>query len=163
MSHDPKKPAAPEAKKEPTVTELVAQALKEALPLAVVAAMQAQQGSTAANAQALQEAKLRSAERCFDCGQVKTACGGEHMKMVVYPRNEEYGPWFPGIRLNGVVYLSNNATHEITVPKVNDFGYQLATWEKNERELKTGRKGHHNSGSVGPGHHNFSPANQGWR
>ena len=60
----------------------------------------------------------RENDKCSECQQLKSACQGEHMKMVCYPtRYTKTGDYFRGCGLNGVWYLPNNENHFITIPK----------------------------------------------
>lgn len=90
--------------------------------------------------------------RCGTCGQDQRACKvNGHEKMVVYPaRYPEFAEWFMGVYINGVRYLSDNASHLVTVPKdaVAGIKTHIQVWEDNERTTKLGKKRRHNTGSV---------------
>ena len=83
--------------------------------------------------------------------------------MVVFPKDENYALWFQGVRINGVLYLSNGPGHAVTVPADAAIEATIANWENNERVLEHGRKRQHNSGQFGPGVSNINPATQAWR
>ena len=118
------------------------------------------QARSEADIKASIEAKLQ----CRDCGQSRAACKGKHKQVVIYPRNEEFGRFFKGIRINGILYRSANGGQPVTVPKNSDVEHMLAAWERQENILITGRKASHNSGSIGKaGSNGFIPATGGWR
>ncbi len=127
--------------------ELVRALITEMFPAMVAA-------SAAANPTPVQaQAAVRKRQRCQDCGQDKlSGCKGEHVMMVVYPTKDpaQNGKWWPGCKVNGVRYLSNDTSHQVLVPAncEGDFKYQIALYEKNETELARGRAKHHNSGNV---------------
>jgi hypothetical protein len=100
---------------------------------------------------------------CPKCKQAVRGCKSEHAEMIVFPSNPRHGKAFRGCILNGVVYLSTNGTHRITVPKRNDFAYQIQEFEHNEDEMLNGRVVEHGSGSIGPRGAGFQPAQQAWR
>lgn len=122
---------------------------------------------------------------CPVCKQFVKACGGvakltgtqtqadkdkanlvNHVKMVVYPtRYPEFADWFRGRGLNGVWYLSNNASHAIWVPRAaaGDFQHAIETFETNERETRMGRTKLHNSGSVNSPKTVGELGTEGWR
>lgn len=88
---------------------------------------------------------------CTICRQPEKGCHKEHVDMVVFPtRYPEFGDFFRGVILNGVVYLSSDENQAIPVPK------DAATWiagtirnfEQNERETQHGRSKTHHSGHV---------------
>lgn len=108
--------------------------------------------------------------RCNVCGQDQRACAQrdpktgqyvldatkhyipEHVSMVVFPnRYPEFSKWFMGVTINGVRYLSNNGSHQVTVPAacVSGILSHIQVWEDNERELRIGKKVTHESGDVG--------------
>lgn len=71
--------------------------------------------------------------RCGECRQLLRACQGEHETLVVFPQRG--GKSFPGVRLNGVLYLSSNAGHGISVPKANDIRGIIQLWEESEDNM----------------------------
>lgn len=71
-----------------------------------------------------------------------------HVRMGVFPRNEENAEWFQGLRINGTLYLSNGQGHEIWVPRVNDFTSTLADFENGEKRTRTQRKFIRQDGGV---------------
>lgn len=136
----------------PATTTFTTEQLMEIQKVAIATAMaitSAQQPQAAAT-QNLPNQYV--AEECIECRQAATACKGKHVQMVVYPvKYQEFMPWFPGVKINGVMYCSNDASHEITVPacaqstivnSINDF-------EQNEKTILMGRDKVHNSGSIG--------------
>lgn len=124
--------------------------LKEVLPAVLVASKQAdrQADSDAMREDAIRN--MRGMEKCGECGQGVLACKGEHMMMVVFPKDEQNVPSFDGVRINGVVYRSNHGTHVIRVPASNDIAAILAAWENSEREMRNGKKVMRNSGNISP-------------
>lgn len=141
----------PEPTPELTIQEAVKQAISEALPIA-----------TALAAKALQDNQNKplagvapptyprdSSTRCSECGQYLKACKNEHRLACIYPDDEEAASFFPGVKINGVRYLSNGPGHLITVPKNSDVEYTMAAWVRNERDQRIGKKNLRNSGSIG--------------
>lgn len=47
----------------------------------------------------------------------KVGCGGEHVKMIVFPRSGPGARFFQGLWINGKKYASNGPNHWIIVPK----------------------------------------------
>ena len=101
--------------------------------------------------------------KCHECGQVKTGCEGKHVLMAVTPR--DFANYFPGVFINGVRYFSDHENQLIIVPASAESAILgiLAGYEKNEKELATGRKAVRHSGHVSPHGSSVSPANQAWR
>lgn len=109
-------------------------------------------------------AKVEAGSQCRDCGQVRRACKGKHRQVVVFPRNEDRARFFQGIIINGITYKSEHGGQPVIVPADADIEHMLATWEKQEDILITGRKAQHNSGSIGKaGTNGYVPAVGGWR
>ena len=156
MSNDQKRPPAQgEAeKKDTSLKEAVAEAIKEALPVATMAAVQVLKGPQKATP------TVSSLERCQLCGQMRIACKDEHEELVVGPQNPRKWKDWPGIWLNGVQYMSADGNHRVTVPKENEFRYMIRQWEDAEDNLREGRVIEHNSGNIGGrGASGFRPAN----
>lgn len=130
------------------VKTAVSETIKEAVPVAVMAAQSSQRQVDTQKELDLQKARLDSASRCGDCGQMSRACKGEHVQIAVFPRDDSYAEWFTGLWLNGVRYLSNDSNHLVTVPKENDFEHMLTLWAKSERELRQGRKRNASASAV---------------
>lgn len=102
------------------------------------------QGGTAGSTQ-------KRHEYCGVCNQVLSACKGEHVSMVVYPtRREEFGPWFPGYKLNGIRYLSDRQGHQVLVPKccAGEISNAIRLWEDTEANVRQGKTADHHSGSI---------------
>lgn len=140
--------------KEKTVAEQIQEAVSAALAIAIPQAVAAAvQIATAQSAQAPVYAAGPApvdTSRCPECKQYTRGCKGKHSKMVVFPKNDENGEWFPGLSINGVLYRSSHSNHHITVPEQNDLASGIYLWEQSERTLRHGRKASHNSGSIGP-------------
>ncbi len=101
--------------------------------------------------------------KCHECGQVKAGCEGKHVKMAVTPR--DFTDYFPGVFINGIRYFSDHEGQLVTVPASAESAILgiLQGYEKNEKELATGRKATRHSGHVSPNGSSVSPANQAWR
>lgn len=127
----------------------VRDAIKEALPAVAAVAVQTAQGLQQAPQPTQPQSLPRfRGEQCPECKQAVAACKSKHAKMVVFPKNPNYGKWFQGINLNGVKYLSHNGGHAITVPADNCFAYMIQQFESSELALQTERKFDHNSGML---------------
>jgi spore coat protein CotH len=85
------------------------------------------------------------------------ACKGKHRKTVIYPQNPNYANDFPGLKINGRVYRSNDIGHMITVPFDCNAEYMVAEWERSENELRMGKQKQHHSGTMGPGGNRINP------
>lgn len=158
-----------EAKTEAKQPEMDSSALKAAvkevaeqmLAPALAAVLSAQQPKPAAASRA-----PVNHEKCYECGQYRSACKGEHAEIVVYPlRYEETAEFFPGVYLNGVKYLSNDGGHKVVVPAEAAGGIlqTVQHYEQAEHEARVGRVKNHHSGSIGPSGSRFNPASQAWR
>lgn len=152
---------------EDKITRALTAALEKALPAMAAAAVQTQISAQDVR-QSAQISARSTGERCADCRQVLPAGvkQGEHahIKVAIFPHDRRHGKWFQGLMINGVRYLSNNASHLVTVPA--DIDLQLIrNWEDNEDSLKEGREATHDSGSLGPSGSNVHQANHtsGWR
>ena len=139
------------------IKKLIAEALKQGRAEGMAMAAMMQKGTQAPPPQYI------PGELCADCRQEKRHCKGEHVKMAVFPQERRLGKWFQGVKLNGVLYLSNHANHEITVPKHNDFASIISTWEENERVTAQGRVAEHDSGEVNARGGRTNRATGGWR
>jgi hypothetical protein len=100
---------------------------------------------------------------CPVCKLRVSACKGEHVAMAVYPENPRFGKQFQGLKINGVLFLSNSAQHRIQVPAKNNFLAQIQAWERNEDEMMNGRVAERDSGSIGRHGTGFQPATSAWR
>jgi hypothetical protein len=138
---------------------------EQMIPAAIAAAITATQGTRPA-AQAAPVQPNGSNPQCSECGQKRSACGGKHVQMVVFPtRFPQFADYFPGVILNGVKYLSNDDSHTVTVPAIaeSDVLNTVAGFERNEHEMANGRVAERHSGTVSPRGTSFSPANAAWR
>lgn len=101
--------------------------------------------------------------KCHECGQVRTGCEGKHVLMAVTPK--DFANYFPGVFINGVRYFSDHENQLVTVPASAESAILgiLQGYEKNEKELATGRKAQRHSGHVSPHGSSVSPANAAWR
>lgn len=135
---------------EDKIAEGIAKAMEKALPAMAQAAVQVQISAQDARSQSIAASRL-TGERCADCKQFLppgvTQGKHPHKRMVVFPRSRRNGKWFQGIFINGVRYLSNHASHHITVPEDLDETL-LANWEENEEVMKEGREATHDSGDI---------------
>lgn len=144
--------------------------MSEALP-ALVAAMRGTQGTSKSEGTDLAEAKIKRWQVCNDCRQKApkvVPCAAEgHTKMVVYPSNPRFGPWFPGCIINGVRYLSSNRREKILVPTacVSQIMKQIQDFEENEfATIMGGRTAEHNSGVINEvGESKQNTATSAWR
>lgn len=149
------KPAETDASK--AIREAISAAITEALPVATAMAAKVQAEANRPAPEAPPPGVF-SREKCAACQQYLVACKGKHKKMAVYPKNSRYGRWFQGVRINGVLYLSNNSSHQITVPADNNIEHLVEVWETNEEQVTQGRNVEHNSGGIGPNAGGFNPA-----
>lgn len=105
-------------------------------------------------------------EECPVCRQYVSACKGEHVSMVVYPvKYAEFMPYFPGIKINGVLYVSNTSSETVQVPKcaVSFINNAIHEFEQNEKTILTPRNKIHNSGSIGNRGKGAKAATSAWR
>lgn len=159
------------------VADAVAEALKVSIPAAAVGINQAnmQAQNTAREAQIRE--LMRKTKRCAVCGQPETACGGpfkkdalgldvveknedgsvkynhelNHEKAYVGPKDANLMKWNPGIRVNGILYKSDNYGQTLWIPKKSDILTQIAAWEQNEKELMQKRTAHGQGMTMMPG------------
>jgi hypothetical protein len=157
MSKDKdQKPAQDEApQKQPSLNEIVtaavSAALESALPLAVAVASKAMSDSRNAEHAASAAQRNPAASlggECPECRQRVGACKSKHRRAVVFPKDQFFADLFPGIKINGVNYVSNHGSHELSVPADCDIENQVARWESKERDLMQPKKRIHNSGDV---------------
>ncbi len=148
----------PEARDERLISATIRAVTTDLLP-AMMAAMK--QGTNTPQFAAA-EAKIKRRELCQVCRQAVSGCGGVHSEMIVFPQKyPEFGKWFQGVTINGVRYLSDNATDYVTVPAscVSSISNMVRAYEENERVMRMGRTAEHNSGdSRAP-----KQPNQAWR
>lgn len=71
-----------------------------------------------------------------------------HVRMAVFPKNDENAEWYIGLRVNGKTYLSNGTGHQLWVPAVNDFASLISNFESGERRSRQQLKHIRQSGSV---------------
>ena len=160
------KAAEPAAKNEKTLNELVADAVRaavtEAVPLATAMATK-----VAGDRQPIALPPLNH-DKCGECGQVFNngrggGCMGKHRLAVVYPQNEDFGEWFQGVKINGVLYRSNHSQHRITVPEDCNIEHLVQVWEQGEKRFRNPATRNHNSGHIGMGGSGFVPGGMtGW-
>lgn len=135
------------------IANAVERAIEKALPAAVsvaVSALRPPAPAPVAASAAHANTPAHPGQKCHECRQLLRACKGQHMKMCVYPKNEEFGQFFQGVKVNGVVYLSDFPGHEITVPKENDIAERLQAAEQQERWNRSGRKKMRKSAHLSP-------------
>lgn len=104
-------------------------------------------------------------EQCSVCKQIKKACNGEHTLTIVYPQKyPEWAGFFPGIKINGVVYRSGNENHRIYIPTVSASTILNAVlaFEEAEKNIHIRRKKKHDSGSIGASGKGAKTANVSW-
>lgn len=147
-----------------TLAAAIKQVAEQLIPAAIVAAVQA----TKAQNQPVAPQRLApvAPQRCHECGQQKTACEGKHLKMVVFPmRYPQHAEYFQGVFLNGVRYLSNDGSHEVTVPAIAEATIRniVSGFETDEQARAVGRKAERHSGVVTPSGAATTQATQGWR
>jgi hypothetical protein len=130
------------------VKAAVGETIREAVPMAVLAAQSSQRSVDDQKELDLAKARASFGAVCHECGQAERACKGKHTQMVVYPPDDSYAEWFTGLFLNGVKYLSDHGGHAITVPEQNDFAHMLNMWCKSEREMRQGRKRNASANAV---------------
>lgn len=104
-------------------------------------------------------------EQCAVCKQAKVACSGKHMLAIVYPQKyPEWAGFFPGVKINGVVYRSGNEHHRIYIPTVSASTILNAVlaFEEAEKNIHIKRKKKHDSGSIGSSGKGAKAANVSW-
>lgn len=104
-------------------------------------------------------------EQCEICKQIKTACKGEHVLTVVYPQKyPEWAGFFPGAKINGVVYRSGNENHKINIPAAAESTIlnMVLAFENAEKNIHIKRKKRHDSGSIGGSGKGAKTANVSW-
>lgn len=137
--------------------------------LVISASIAAAQAAVAAMGKQMQSAPSQNQiihQQCGVCKQALKACGGKHVKMVVFPvKYDEFAPYFLGAKINGVTYRSSNGNRAINIPACaqSTITNIITAFEDNERTVHIGRKKTHNSGSIGPSGKGFNPANAAWR
>lgn len=143
------------------IANAVAEALKVAIPAAAVGINQANIESQGKTREAAVREAVRRTQRCPICAQPVTACGGawerdkegkeiiklkedgspnytpelNHMKAYIGPKDPNLFKWYQGERVNGVRYLSDYPGHQIWIPKKSDILTSINAWENNEHDL----------------------------
>jgi hypothetical protein len=138
--------------------EAYIQQLTVATAMAVMQSMQGQAVATRKNHVAPEE--------CIVCKQARSACKDKHTKMIVYPiKYPEYGPYFLGVKINGIKYLSYDENYAIDVPSVcvSTITNAVNAFEMNEKTIHVGRNKTHQSGSIGKHGTGFNKAEAAWR
>lgn len=141
--------AAAPTERNDSVGDVVREVLKEVLPAAVAAGIEAGQASRKGAAPKKDLPTVLST--CSACRQPNMACKGKHRMARVLPYDDDQIPWFQGVKINGVTYLSPPDGREVVVPEKANVEYMVQAWSQNERELVRGKKRIRNSGSIGPG------------
>jgi hypothetical protein len=90
-------------------------------------------------------------QRCHECRQLAKSCRGKHRQAIIFPRNEAVQDFFPGLRLNGVLYDSGPDMIPVTIPAEWDAENMMAAWVAAEIINIKGRKKNRNSGVAVPG------------
>ena len=148
IAGDPKKnEAVNAASMEEAVAKAVETAIEKALPVAAMAVQKVASVSAATGFRGT-PAPRDFGPRCSKCGQYESGCKGEHVQMVVAPRNPRRFRSFPGIFVNGIQYISPNMHTPVTVPADNDFSHKIKMWEEGEEDLRNGRTVKHDSGVL---------------
>jgi len=154
---NPETPSFDEEALNKLVNERVQQALDEQIPAIYAAVKRSMENLRPATPINPGRAPGLPTERCHVCLQRVVACKGEHVELVVAPRNRRYYKDFPGICVNGVLYRSPKMSKAIPVPKENQIAYMVKMWEIGEDELRTGRTLDHDSGTLSPRENNNRP------
>lgn len=153
----PEKPAAAPAVEQSLddkIATAVSKALETAIPMGMMAAAQASRMPTG------KAAPVFDMQRCPTCQQYAGTCRNQHKMMIVGPSNPRRWKSWTGCILNGVQYRSPDMNTPIPVPAENNFGYDVAQWEREEENLREGRMLSHNSGTLsGKGRSNTRAAN----
>lgn len=129
------------------VAKAVGKAIEEALPVAVMAASKVNHVQQATGFKG-GAAPSNFGPRCSTCGQYEKACKGEHVMMIVAPRNPRRFKAFPGMFVNSIQYISPNPHTPIPVPAENDFSHRIKVWEDAEEDLYVSRSISHDSGVL---------------
>jgi hypothetical protein len=129
------------------MSKAVNEALAQALPVAAGVAAKAMMDAMKPPVDAASTIDPR--EKCGECFQLRRACKGQHEMLVVFPKDEQYGRFFTGVKINGHNYLSNGPGHKICVPLQNNIAHIVESFENNERIQANGRTKNHNSGVLG--------------
>lgn len=143
------------------MSEAVAEALKVAIPAAAVGINQGNMQAANQAREAQVRELMRKTKRCAVCGQPETACGGafkkaadgsdiierdsegaivydyalNHERAYVGPKDANLMKWNPGIRVNSILYKSDQYGQLIWIPKKSDILTQISAWEDNEHSL----------------------------
>ena len=144
------------------IAQLVAQASMSAA-FTVMQNMQSKQPQT--NPAYNRNAAPVILEICDICKQAKKACDGKHTLAVVYPQKyPEWAGFFPGVKINGVVYRSGNENHRIYIPTVaaSTILNVVLAFENAEKNIHIKRKKKHDSGSIGASGKGARTANVSW-
>lgn len=152
---------------DPAMAEALRLVAEQMIPAAVASAVAAV--SSRQPAAAPSQSRMSAGpppEICQDCKQELRACKGKHVMAVVFPQRYPHtGDYFTGIVLNGVKYLSNDASHKILIPEnaLTSIQQMVETYEQNEQDMSVGRKVERHSGSIGPGASGARQQHIGWR
>lgn len=147
------------------IADAVAEALKVAIPAAAIginaANLQSQQKLSSAQVRDMQ----RKLKRCPICALPETACGGafkrdaagndiieknedgsdklnyklNHVLAYVGPADQSLFKWFQGFYISGVRFLPDYYGHQMWIPKKSDILTNVNNWERNEKELSQKR------------------------
>lgn len=147
------------------IAEAVAEALKVAIPAAAIGIQQAQMAaSNKSREQAVRELE-KKLKRCPICALPESCCGGafkkdaegkdivekdangatkynyelNHVKEYVGPKDENLFRWFQGVIVNGVRFLADYPGHKQWIPRKSDILTTVNAWEANEKELSQKR------------------------
>lgn len=135
------------------VADAIREGIKEGLPVATMAAAQVFRGPQAAQAAPVAGRGLK----CSKCGQQARACKSQHRLAVVFPKISALADLFPGIRINGVTYISAGPEHQVIVPLKCDIENQVAQWEDREVINMRGRRKQRKSGHLSPNGASINP------
>lgn len=163
----PTQPVTAKPEEKPATTPVVQSFTKDQLDyIQQVAVASAMAVNNINNTRVQQPTGPKVHPQCPLCQQYVSACEGKHVEMVVFPvKYPEFYQYFPGIKINGVQYLSRNENHRITVPEcaASTISNAINAFEQNEKATVMGRSATHNSGSIGKQGTGFKPATAAWR
>lgn len=142
------------------VAQAVAEALKVAIPAAAIGINQANQEASSRNKEAVVRELMRKTKRCAICGLPETACGGpwkrdkdgkdvvvskadgspdyayeeNHIKAYCGPQDPNLFKWFQGLKVNGIRFLPDYYNHHQWIPKNSDILTQVNAWEVDQHD-----------------------------
>lgn len=143
------------------VADAVAEALKVAIPAAAVGIQSAQTLAASKSREQIAREVERKLRRCPICALPESACGGafkkdadgkdivtkdadgnikydytlNHQRVYVGPKDESLFRWFQGFIISGVRFLSDFPGHQVWIPIKSDILTNVNYWEQDQKDL----------------------------